>query len=106
MEAPPHQRKLVAVLAADVAGYSRLMEADEERALAILSAHRGIIDEVIARHRGRIAGTAGDSVLAEFARVLDAAQAAMEIQNSLAEANDVAPTSAAWSFVSASMSAM
>ena len=88
MEAPPLQRKLVAILAADVAGYSRLMEADEERALAILSAHRRIIDEVIARHRGRIAGTAGDSVLAEFASVLDAAQAAIEIQNSLAEAND------------------
>jgi len=91
MEAPPLQRKLVAILAADVAGYSRLMEADEERALAILSAHRRIIDEVIARHRGRIAGTAGDSVLAEFASVLDAAQAAIEIQNSLAEANDAAP---------------
>jgi hypothetical protein len=84
------QRKL-AILAADVAGYSRLMEADEERALDTLSAHRRIIDEVIGRHRGRIAGTAGDSVLAEFASVRDAAQAAIEIQNSLAEANDAAP---------------
>jgi adenylate cyclase len=91
MEAPPLQRKLVAILAADVAGYSRLMEADEEQALATLSAHRRIIDEVIARHRGRIAGTAGDSVLAEFASVLDAAHAAVEIQNSLAETNDAAP---------------
>jgi hypothetical protein len=91
MEAPPLQRKLVAILAADVAGYSRLMEADEERALAILSTHRRIIDDVIARHRGRVAGTAGDSVLAEFASLLDAAQAAIEIQNSLAEANDAAP---------------
>src|ERR1700726_5091020 len=91
MEAPPLQRKLVAILAADVAGYSRLMEADEERALDTLSAHRRIIDEVIVRHRGRIAGTAGDSVLAEFASVLDAAQAAIEIQNSLAEAKDAVP---------------
>jgi adenylate cyclase len=91
MEAPPLQRKLVAILAADVAGYSRLMEADEEKALATLSDHRRIIDEVIARHRGRIAGTAGDSVLAEFASVIDAAQAAIEIQNSLAEANDAEP---------------
>src|ERR1700674_3441544 len=91
MEAPPLQRKLVAILAADVAGYSRLMEADEEQALATLSAQRRIIDEVIVRHRGRIAGTAGDSVLAEFASVLDAAHAAVEIQNSLAETNDAAP---------------
>src|SRR6476469_6281311 len=90
MEAPPLERKLVAIFAADVAGYSRLMEADEEHTLATLSGHRRIIDEVIARHRGRIAGTAGDSVLAEFASVLDAAQAAIEIQNSLAEANDAA----------------
>jgi adenylate cyclase len=57
------------------------MEADEEKALATLSVHRRIIDEVIARHRGRIAGTAGDSVLAQFASVLDAAHAAVEIQN-------------------------
>jgi adenylate cyclase len=91
MEAPPLQRKLVAILAADVAGYSRLMEANEERALATLSAHRGIIDEIIARHRGRVAGTAGDSVLAEFASVLDCAHAAVEIQNSLAETNEAVP---------------
>jgi adenylate cyclase len=91
MEAPPLQRKLVAILAADVAGFSRLMEADEEQALATLSAYRRIIDEVIARHRGRIAGTAGDSVIAEFASVLDCANAAVEIQNSLAETNAAAP---------------
>jgi adenylate cyclase len=80
MEAPPLERKLAAIVAADVAGYSRLMEADEEQTLATLSAHRRIIDEAIARHRGRIAGTAGDSVLAEF-----------EIQHSLAEANNAVP---------------
>src|SRR5947209_6563796 len=91
MEAPPLQRKLVAILAADVAGYSRLMEADEEQALATLSAHRQTIDELILNHRGRIAGTAGDSVLAEFASVLDCAQAAVEIQAALAETNDAAP---------------
>src|ERR1700704_4608460 len=91
MEAPPLQRKLVAILAADVAGYSRLMEADEEQALATLSAHRQIIDELILNHRGRIAGTAGDSVLAEFASVFDCAQAAVEIQAALAETNDAAP---------------
>lgn len=91
MEAPPLERKLVAIVAADVAGYSRLMEADEEQTLATLSGHRHIIDEAIARHRGRIAGTAGDSVLAEFASVLDAVHASVEIQHSLAEANNGLP---------------
>ena len=91
MEAPPLERKLAAIVAADVAGYSRLMEANEEQTLATLSAHRCIIDEVIARHRGRIAGTAGDSVLAEFASVVDAAHASVEIQDSLAEANKPLP---------------
>jgi len=88
MEAPPLERKLVAIFAADVAGYSALMEADEEQTLATLSSHRRIVDEAIGRHRGRIAGTAGDSVLAEFASVLDAVHAAVEIQNALAEANN------------------
>jgi len=91
MEAPPLERKLVAIFAADVAGYSRLMEADEEQTLATLSGHRRIVDEAILRHRGRIAGTAGDSVLAEFASVLDAVHAAIEIQHSLAEANNALP---------------
>ena len=91
MEAPPLERKLAAIVAADVAGYSRLMEADEEQTLATLSGHRRIIDEAIARHRGRIAGTAGDSVLAEFASVLDAVHASVEIQHSLAEANNAVP---------------
>ena len=91
MEAPPLERKLAAIFAADVAGYSRLMEANEEQALATLSAHRRIIDEAIVRHRGRIAGTAGDSVLAEFASVMSAVHAAIEIQNALAEANNELP---------------
>lgn len=91
MEAPPLERKLVAIVAADVAGYSRLMEADEERTLATLSGHRHIIDEAIVRHRGRIAGTGGDSVLAEFASVLDAVHASVEIQHSLGEANSALP---------------
>jgi class 3 adenylate cyclase len=91
MEAPPLERKLAAIFAADVAGYSRLMEADEEQTLATLSGHRRIVDEAILRHRGRIAGTAGDSVFAEFASVLDAVHAAIEIQHSLAEANNALP---------------
>ena len=62
-EAPPLERRLAAILAADVEGYSRLMHGDEEATMATLSAHRALVDELIARHRGRIANTAGDSVL-------------------------------------------
>jgi class 3 adenylate cyclase len=87
MEAPPLERKLVAILAADVEGYSRLMGIDEEGTLATLSAHRAITDALIAQHGGRICGTAGDSVLAEFASVFAAVQCAVEIQRDLAQAN-------------------
>jgi adenylate cyclase len=87
MEAPPLERKLVAILAADVQGYSRLMGIDEEGTLATLSAHRAITDALIAHHGGRICGTAGDSVLAEFASVFAAVQCAVEIQRDLAETN-------------------
>ncbi len=87
MEAPPLERKLVAILAADVEGYSRMMEIDEEGTLATLSAHRAITDELIAQHSGRIFGTAGDSVLAEFASVFAAVECAIDIQRELAIAN-------------------
>ncbi len=60
------ERKLAAILAADVAGYSRLMSADEAGTLRTLTTHREIMDRLIAEHGGRIANTAGDSVLAEF----------------------------------------
>jgi adenylate cyclase len=88
MEAPPLERRLVAILAADVEGYSRLMHGDEEATLAVLSAHRAVVDQLIARHKGRIANTAGDSVLAEFASVVDAVHCAVEIQDALAKANE------------------
>jgi len=87
MEAPPLERKLVAILAADVEGYSRLMETDEEGTLATLSAHRAITDELIAQHAGRIFGTAGDSVLAEFASVFAAVECSIDIQREIAIAN-------------------
>ena len=87
MEAPPVERRLAAILAADVEGYSRLMHGDEEATRATLSARRALVDELIGRHRGRIANTAGDSVLAEFASVLDAVHCAVEIQEALAGAN-------------------
>jgi len=87
MEAPSLERKLVAILAADVEGYSRRMEIDEEGTLAILSSHRTITDELIAGHGGRIFNTAGDSVLAEFASVFSAVECAIDIQRELAKAN-------------------
>ena len=63
------ERRLTTILATDVAEYSRLMRADEEATLSVLAACRSIIDALIAEHRGQIANTAGDSVLAEFPSV-------------------------------------
>src|SRR5215470_5258032 len=80
-------RRLVAVFAADVEGYSRLMGADEVGTLKGLTERRAILDRAIAGHRGRIANTAGDSVLAEFGSAVDAVRCAMDAQAALAEAN-------------------
>ena len=80
-------RKLVAVFAADVEGYSRLMGADEVATLRGLTERRAILDRLIGEYRGRIANTAGDSVLAEFGSAVDAVQCAVEAQTALAEAN-------------------
>jgi adenylate cyclase len=91
MEAPPIERRLAAILSADVEGYSRLMHGDEEATVATLSTHRAVVDDLIGRHRGRIANTAGDSVLAEFASVLDAVRCAIEIQEALERANEAPP---------------
>jgi class 3 adenylate cyclase len=88
MEAPPLERKLVAILAADVAGYSRLMESDEEGTLATLSSFRSVTDNLISNHGGRICGTAGDSVLAAFGSALEAVHCAIDIQSGLADANN------------------
>jgi adenylate cyclase len=91
MEAPPIERRLAAILSADVEGYSRLMHGDEETTMATLSAHRAIMDDLIGQYRGRIANTAGDSVLAEFSSVLDAAHCAVEMQSALEHANAAQP---------------
>src|SRR5215469_16751091 len=86
------QRRLAAILAADVAGYSRLMGADEEGTLAQLKAHRrDLIDPKIAEHRGRIVKTTGDGLLAEFASVVDALRCAVEVQRGMAECNSSVP---------------
>src|SRR5262245_51068467 len=86
------QRRLAAILAADVAGYSRLMGADEEGTLAQLKAHRrDLIDPKIAEHRGRIVKTTGDGLLAEFASVVDALRCAVEVQRGMAECSSSVP---------------
>jgi adenylate cyclase len=84
-------RRLVAVFAADVEGYSRLMGADEVGALQGLTERRAILDRFIGEHRGRIANTAGDSVLAEFGSAVEAVQCAVEAQTALAEASTGLP---------------
>jgi adenylate cyclase len=81
-------RKLAAILAADVAGYSKLAAADEERTLARLRALRSdLIDPTIALHHGRVVKQTGDGVLIEFRSVVDAVRCAIEIQNGMAERN-------------------
>jgi adenylate cyclase len=84
---------MAAILAADVAGYSRLMGADEEGTLARLKEHRReLVDPKIAEHRGRIVKTTGDGMLAEFASVVDAVRCASQIQHGMLERNaDVPP---------------
>lgn len=87
MEAPPLERKLAAILAADIEGYSRLMNADEEQTLATLTSHRTIIDGLIESAHGEIFGTAGDSVLAEFPSIVHAFNCAIAIQQAMWRAN-------------------
>jgi class 3 adenylate cyclase len=86
------ERRLAAVLAADVAGYSRLMGADEEGTLAALRAHRReLLDPKIAEYRGRIVKTTGDGLLIEFASVVDATCCAVEVQRGIKERNVSVP---------------
>ena len=86
------QRRLTAILAADIAGYSRLMGADEEGTLAQLKAHRHAqLDPKIEEHQGRIVKTTGDGMLAEFASVVDALRCAIEIQRGMLERNADVP---------------
>ena len=105
MEAPPLERKLVAILAADVASYSRLMEIDEEGTLANLSAFRLITDGLISRHEGRICGTAGDSILAAFGSALAQSNVRSTSRTSLPIRMTPSRTIVACSFASASTSA-
>ena len=86
------ERRLAAVLAADVAGYSRLMGTDEEGTLARLKAVRkGLVDPTIASHRGRIVKTTGDGMLVEFASAVDAVRCSVEVQRGMADQNALIP---------------
>ena len=86
-------RRLCAILAADVAGYSRLMGADEDGTLAALTAHRQeLIDPAVTGHAGRIVKTTGDGLLVEFASVVDAVKCAAVIQRGMAERNQAVAT--------------
>lgn len=84
---PRIDRKLVVILAADVVRFSSHMEHDEERTLELLTTRRKLIDELIDTHAGRITGTAGDSVVAEFASVVNAVDCAVKIQRAIVRAN-------------------
>jgi class 3 adenylate cyclase len=81
------ERKLTAILCADVHGYSRLMGEDEEATHRTLTSHRKVIDGLIEQHHGRFVNSAGDSLLAEFASVVNAVQCGMEIQAALKTEN-------------------
>jgi adenylate cyclase len=88
----PVERRLAAILAADVAGYSRLMGADEEGTLERLKAHRcELVDPKIREHRGRIVKTTGDGMLVEFPSVVDAVRCAVEVQRAMVDRNAEVP---------------
>ena len=85
-------RRLAAIFAGDVAGYSRMMGLDEEGTLRQLKAHRKeLIDPKITEHRGRIVKTTGDGILVEFVSVVDAVRCAVDIQRGMAERNSEVP---------------
>ena len=85
------KRKLTAILSADVKGYSRLMGEDEEWTVRTLDTFKGVMNNIIPQHRGRVVDSTGDNLLAEFASVVDAVQAAVEIQQVLRAKNSLLP---------------
>jgi class 3 adenylate cyclase len=85
------QRRLAAILAADVAGYSRLMGLDEAGTARILREHRVVADALVAKHGGRIVKTTGDGILLEFPSVVDAVECAVAMQTVMAERNEGVP---------------
>ena len=84
---PKVERRLAAILAADIASYSALMGADEARTVRDLKAHQSVVLPMIAEHGGRIIDTAGDGILAEFGSVVNAVECAVTLQKTMAERN-------------------
>src|SRR3989442_12646414 len=85
------ERRLTAILSADVAGYSRLMGEDEEATIRTLTAYREVMTTLIQQQRGRVVDSPGDNLLAEFASVVDAVRCAVEIQQELTARNAALP---------------
>src|SRR5262245_50267090 len=85
------ERKLTAILSADVKGYSRLMGEDEEATIRTLTAYREVMTALIQQHRGRVVDSPGDNLLAEFASVVDAVRCAVEVQQDLKVRNGELP---------------
>ena len=85
------ERRLTAILASDLQGYSRHAERDEEASTTTLRMYRAVVEELIAAHKGHIFSTAGDAVVAEFPSVVEAIRCAVEIQNEIAERNVAVP---------------
>ena len=92
------KRKIAAIFAADIAGYSRLVAEDEEETLRRLASYRAVTDDFIAKAGGRIFNTAGDAVLAEFPSAVEAVRCAIDIQESLRTRNMAYPPSRQMSF--------
>ena len=90
MPDPPSRelRRLAAILAADIEGYSRLMGTDEARTVRELKAHQAVVFPMIGEFGGRIIDTAGDGILAEFASILNAVNCAIEIQKTMEQRNE------------------
>ena len=99
------ERKLTAILCADVYGYSRLMGENEEATLRTLTSHRKIIDSLIEQHHGRFVNSAGDSVLAEFASVVERGAVRGRYSDRAQDRECKCRPSAGWSSASASTSA-
>jgi adenylate cyclase len=89
---PPVERRLAAILSADVKGYSRLMGEDEVATVRTLTAHREVMSGLIQKHRGRVVDSPGDNLLAEFASVVDALECAVVVQQALKERNAELPS--------------
>jgi adenylate cyclase len=106
------ERRFIAILAADVAGYSRLTGVDEEGTHVQLQAHlRALVDPKVAEHRGRVVKNTGDGMLAEFGSVVDAMRCALDVQRGMVERNagvqkEKRASSSAWASMSATSSSI